>query len=285
LYKLGGFPSLRGPSFDLVEIYSYSASVVLIAASNQLIVWTDILFLSVFVSAGAVGHYQAAYQTSALLTFALVSANTVFPPLASEFCNQGETEMLRELYEVVTKWIVLVTTYAMAFVIVFASDLLSLFGMGFATAQSVLVLLAVSQGVVAAVGPVGYLLSMSEYERVEMINTIVAGLVNVVLNFLLIQRYGILGAAVATGISLALVNGLGLIEIRSIFGFNPFSRLSPQAIAPVGGAIVLMVAISYIDAQPLLRLLIGGTCSLVIFGLLASKYAFGPEDSLLFNAL
>ena len=50
-------------------------------------------------------------------------------------------------------------------------------------------------------------------------------LLHIALNLFLIPRYGVLGAAIATSISLAVINVVGLIEVKLLIGIWPY-RLS-----------------------------------------------------------
>ena len=69
-----------------------------------------------------------------------------------------------------------------------------------------LILLCAGQSVSAFFGSVGNLLSMSGREWIALCGLLVSTAVNVFLNWLLIPEYGIEGAAVATGISIATWN-------------------------------------------------------------------------------
>ena len=75
--------------------------------------------------------------------------------------------------------------------IVFSQTLLSVFGPGFAQAQTVMVILGSSMLIATLVGPVDVVLLMAGKSSWNLLNTMVAVVVNVVLNLILIPRYGI----------------------------------------------------------------------------------------------
>ncbi len=91
---------------------------------------------------------------------------------------------------------------------------MSLFGPEFATGASVLLVLVAGHGINVMTGPVGTVLVMTGHEKIMRNNVLAAAAVNIGLNLVLVPRMGALGAAVATAASLALVNGLSLLQVR-----------------------------------------------------------------------
>ena len=65
------------------SIFRFSVPLMLVAVSSYLVNWTDVLMLGILSPAAAIGKYQAAFQTTALLGFVLFSVNSIFPPVAS----------------------------------------------------------------------------------------------------------------------------------------------------------------------------------------------------------
>lgn len=285
LARLGAFRGLRAPTLATGRVSRYSMTVLPGSLAGPVIRWADVFVLSLFVTATQVGWYQSAYQTAALLLFALVSVNAVFPPLASELHAREETATLQSVYSVVTKWVAVFTLLGAAYVVVFRVAILGLFGPSFRAAEWALVLLAVGRAVEAMAGPSGFLLSMAGYERLEMANTSVAAVLNVVLNLLLVVHVGFVGAAIATTVTFTLLNVARLAEVRLLAGFWPYARAHLLALVPVAVAVGWMVLVAIIGLPPLPRLVVGGTGSLVAFGLVASQLPFSEGDRLLVRSI
>jgi O-antigen/teichoic acid export membrane protein len=79
---------------------------------------------------------------------------------------------------------------------------------------------------------------MSGKQRLEVVNTITMVGLNFLLNLLLIPRFGIHGAAVATGISIASVNLLKLLQVYFLFGLQPYTSRYFRGIIAIGVASV-----------------------------------------------
>jgi len=98
---------------------------------------------------------------------------------------------------------------------------MGLFGDEFIVAGNLLVIMAIGQFINVATGSVGYLLNMSGHERDFRRVTFFSGPLTVILSFILIDQYGVLGAAIATAVGLSLQNILALFMVRKRLGFWP----------------------------------------------------------------
>lgn len=92
----------------------------------------------------------------------------------------------------------------------------------------------------ACTGPGGAIIRMSGRTRLTFANNCGAGVLNVLLNLLLIPRLGILGAALATGPSIILVNAVRLVQVRWLFKLSPYDRkwIKPLVAGLSGGIVI-----------------------------------------------
>lgn len=286
LYRLGCFEDIHQPEFQIRETYRYSLQMFPQSISRSATRWGDVAVLVLFVSATQVGWYQASYQTAVLLLFAVVSIESIYPPLASELYSNDRHETLRTLSTLAVKWTTLLTLFATAFVVVFRKEILLLFGQSFVAAQWVLAILAIGRGVNAVTGPVGFLLSMTEYERLEMWNNALAAVVNVALNFLFVPLFGLLGAAVATTVTLVLLNFGRVAEIRVVHGYWTFSSRHLRSLIPVGSGVALMIAVRrLVELEPIFVLFLGAVASSSVFLCATALVSVSEEDRLLISSV
>jgi len=100
----------------------------------------------------------------------------------------------------------------------------AIFGADYQPAALPLMILVLGQMVHAATGAVGYLLMMSGRPNTWLGLAVAALAADVVLNGVLIPRYGLAGAAAATALSVALLYSGGLILVRRRLGIWPWDR-------------------------------------------------------------
>ena len=120
---------------------------------------------------------------------------------------------------------------------------------------------------------------MTKYPHFSFYNSIAQLSINLVLNILLVPRYGIMGAAFTTFFSIAVVNLARLVEIRALLDLHPFSRLylKPIAAGIVSSAAALSVrSFLGISSPVLLFMVFGG-----IFLAVVKALRLDPEEQYL----
>lgn len=281
----GAFSLNVRPTVPTREVLGFALPLTIVAVTLYLVTWTDILMLGLFRRPTEVGWYQAAYQTSVILSVVLQATFSIFPTLASDLYHTDQNERLERIYTVVTKWVVTLTLFGFLFLLVFLQEILGIFGTTIQAAETALTILAFGQLVAALVGPAGTLLTMSEYERLQMVNSVLISILNIVLNYILIQEFGIVGAAIATATSFLALSILRLIQTWYLLGIQPYSRNYWRGLVAVSGAFPIMLLGQAMPLPIILRVLLTGAVSTGILVALVWYFGFSDEDFLLFESL
>ena len=285
LRKQGALRTDISPKFELKEWFTFAVPMAAIAVANYLMSWTDVLMLGAFVTPEELGWYQAAYQTSVLLLVVLQSSNSIFPSLASGLYDDGKLQRLESIHGVITKWILYLTGLGGIYLFLYRSEVLRLFGETAPEAETALVILAAGQFITASVGSSGYLLTMSGYERLNLLNTVVTVLLNVGLNYVLIQQYGIIGAGMATAVSLSVYNLGQLAEVYFILDIFPYNRSYWRGAIGFAVGVGLLLAGRLVPLFPLGKALVAGFVALLGFGVTTWLLGFDQYDRLLIESL
>jgi len=182
---------------------------------------TDILMLGILADAQDVGIYAVARQGASVVVFVLLAVNQVVAP---EFARLYEGRQMKQLQKLVTSSsrVILVLSLPVAFALTaFGHWFLLIFGPEFVAGGDALRILCIGRLFSAAAGSVGFLLMMSNHERIAAINVGISSVVNIFLNTVLIPRFGIEGAAAATATSFALVNVLQAWAVYRTMNLRP----------------------------------------------------------------
>jgi O-antigen/teichoic acid export membrane protein len=168
---------------------------------------TDIIVLGLLRPAQDVGLYQVALRTGALMLVFLSASNWVLAPWFARLHAGAERQRLQRLVTRTTR-AVFAPTFVVFMVFVLAGhELLGLFfGHVFDRAYSVLLVLGAARLIDVAVGPVINLLAMTGGQRILAWTIGGAALINVIGCLVLIPPMGMLGAAVSTGLVMAVTN-------------------------------------------------------------------------------
>ena len=213
-----------------------SLPLFLIGFGYQLLNQMDTIMLGHFVSEKEVGIYSVAFKVS---SFVLIGTEILLPiaaPLFSHFYETRDSHLTAELFATVTKWLCYFALAAFAGIAIFRTELLDVFGRGFSAGGIVLLILGAGQLANAATGPTGVLLTMTGKQKWELANTISMVAFNFVLNLVLIPRLGKAGAAIATAVSIAAINGIKLSQVYILFGLRPYNLKYLKGLIAIGSA-------------------------------------------------
>jgi len=220
--KMKGKRSSPAEQSKNTALLKYAIPFMFIGALMFFNDWVDKMMLRSLSGTYEVGLYSAAFRLVQFGLLPLLSINTLAAPkLANAFEEKGN-QNLKRLFQSVSS-IILIASIPILIVIALASNfLLSLFGAEFQIAQTCLLILLIGTAFNILAGPVGIFLKMTKKQNILMWITLVSVVLNVLLNFLLIPKFGIEGAAIATTSSIILINALSLIYIKKNFGYLPY---------------------------------------------------------------
>jgi len=151
-----------------------------------------------------------------------MAINSIAAPKFAELWGRKELKELKNLAISTSKYATIFSLPIAVLLMMFPESFLSIFGEEFIVASKILVILTAGQLVNAMAGSVGYLLQMTEEQKFHR-NVVIVGLfLKIALNFILIQKLGILGAALANFTVVVFWNLTFTLRVRYKFGFFPF---------------------------------------------------------------
>jgi len=225
------------------KLFSFSWPLMLASIIHIFLYRIDILMIGYFMDQINVGIYNAAVPIGQLLTVIISSFTPLLLPVMTEYFAHDDITNLNNTFTLSTKWIFLLTIPVFSLMVFFPDFfLVVIFGKNFLEASTVLQIIAFGFLLSASVGPTGNLLVVVGKTHLNMINNLIAIVINIILNLLLIPQIGIYGAAVASAFSYAFLNILALIEIYMMYKIHPFEFVY---IKITGLALVLGFGISF----------------------------------------
>ena len=207
------------PRYELGRWFRSALPFMVISGMFVINARTGAVMLGALESPAAVGLYVVASRGADLIAMVLLAVNTAFAPTLARLFAQGQRRQLEHTVARSTRLITLVSLPLALGFILFGDLFLRLFGPEFAAARTTLVILSLGQLVNAATGTVGMLLNMTGHERDTALAVGVSAVLNVVLNLLLIPRFGLSGAAIATALGTLVWNVLLSLFVYRRLGF------------------------------------------------------------------
>jgi len=209
------------PEYELRSWARAALPLLFIAGINIVNTQIDILMLAALRGSESAGVYQAAVRGAELVAFSLVIANMAIQPSLARLYATGDTARLQRLVTWSARGATAAALPLAAIMILWGGPIMAAaFGADFARGAIALAILSAAQLVNAFTGPANSLLDMTGHQH-DTLKAMIAGvLANVTLNALLIPRWGIAGAAIATGVSLILWNVLLVVFVQRRLGMN-----------------------------------------------------------------
>ncbi|HEX7348882.1 MAG TPA: polysaccharide biosynthesis C-terminal domain-containing protein, partial [Rhodanobacteraceae bacterium] len=203
---------------------------IVVVAGNRL----DVLIVGALLGTADVGPYYAAVRMAGFAWFAQQAANVVLAPMIAERFDAHDMSALQAVAVRAARFgfggaLAVSTIFSLI-----GPWVLGLFGPGFDAAYVPLLVLLWGFSVTSALGEVGFMLSMTKYQRQAAVFVAVGIAVNCVAAVLLVPRLGATGAAIGAVLSLLVWRGLAWRHVRTHLGIDPsvLGRTTAVSVAP-----------------------------------------------------
>lgn len=179
---------------------------MLISGMLMLLSYLDTIMVGVLVNPTQAGIYSVASRIAMFTAFVLGTLNNAVAPFISGYIADDNYEAVQNILARIT---LVSFIFACLFGLVLYSwgmDILAVFSSSFVAGYFPLLVLLVGHLINTGSGSVGLLMNLSGKQDVAVLFIAGALIINVALNFLLIPRHGMVGASIATAISIAAWN-------------------------------------------------------------------------------
>lgn len=195
-----------GPRSYQLKPWIFAALPMMMISSLELLLFNvDVLMISYFLPPDQTGLYFAATKIMALVAFLNFAVGSAFNGRYAEYHARDDKAALGEVINRSASLIFYPSLCLILGILLFRQQLLGLFGDGFKEAEVILIPLAIGLACRAFVGPGERILMMTGQQKLCALIYGGTVLIDICLNALLIPRYGIIGAAIATSIAFAIM--------------------------------------------------------------------------------
>lgn len=169
----------------------------------------DIILLGRFEVYDKVAYYSVAVKLATITTLSLISVNIVIAPKIAELHTVKDLNNLQLTLTKSSRIIFGLNLLSVVILILLSNFILTLFGDEYVEAKNALIILLIAQLISSLCGSVGVYMNMTGKQLILQRFLLVALFLNIVLNWLLIPKYSLVGAAYATSISIMFWNVAG----------------------------------------------------------------------------
>jgi O-antigen/teichoic acid export membrane protein len=183
---------------------------------------TNVFMLGIMSTSKSVGIYNASYKIGLLVLLVLASVNVIIGPKIAELFHKNKIAELKKIIHQSTYFTAIITLPIVLFLLVFNKDLLAILGSNYQEGSTVLTITIIASFFSAVSGNVDQILNMSNNQNILLKINFICLLLNILLCYILIPKYDIVGAAIASMFSTILMNLICNIYIKKKLGFLTF---------------------------------------------------------------
>ncbi|MBN1998445.1 oligosaccharide flippase family protein [candidate division KSB1 bacterium] len=209
-------PGLRGLTgrFSWSKIFKSCLPLYLADIAQMAVLWAPHIFLGAFAESQDVAVFTAANRTAKLMSFVLFAVNLIAAPKIATLFEKEGAGAVKKLIAQSARLVALFCLPIFLLLVIFPQTIMGIFGPEYVRGAGILVLLAIGYYINVAFGPVVIGLTMSGYEKITAQIITGCGILAVLLQLLLVTRFGITGAAIANTITVAVRN---LLAARFVY--------------------------------------------------------------------
>lgn len=205
------------------ELLLFTIPMSLTTITSLVIRWADTLFLGYFATTSAVGIYNSALLIVSLIVVFEESFKQVFIPALTDIYSRNKLNDLKKIYKTSTRWIFLIIIPILLMMLFFPLQIISLFfGKKYIEATIPLMILSIGYAFNTLFSLSIYVIICIGKTKKIFLISFIASIVDIILNILLIPMLGIIGSAISTSTSLAIVSLISLAYTCKCIKTQPF---------------------------------------------------------------
>ena len=207
------------------NLLSFSWPLALTGFTYLFVSKTDKVLLGYFLTSKDVGIYTPALVIASLLTLISTAFKYIFLPTVSEYFSKNDIRGLEPLFKSTSKWNLLIVLPMFLFILMFPKEILRvLYGSEYTGGYLALIVLSFGISMNDFAGTSANILVAGGRTKLNLACEVIAAITNVILNIILIPRYGIVGAAIGTGVSFMARNISALLFVHGAYGIHPYKK-------------------------------------------------------------
>jgi O-antigen/teichoic acid export membrane protein len=251
------------------QFWSFTAARAV--ASGVVMIWRrfDVLMVAWLASPADAAVYTAATRFLVVGQLGIQAVQMTVSPQFGRLFARRDLDGARAVYKTATMWTM---TFAWPLYIITGAAVglvIPIFGADYTSGAKVTIILSASMLVATACGGVDAVLLMSGRSWLSLGNAVITLAVNVGLDLLLVPKYGILGAAIAHSVSLALRNLLALYQINRLMRMWAFTNQSLRIALMSVGCFGVAPAILHLTSAPEATVVAAIAAGMVAYGVWA----------------
>ena len=257
---------------DFYEIFKYCLLIFLSGAASSIILDIDKSMLSSILTVENVAYYSVAVFIAAVIEIPGRAMFQILSPVVANAINKNQKKKLEDLLKKSSTNLVLVASLFFLLINLNIDDFYEMLNQdGYSIGIPIVIIVSFGKLYSMSIGCINNIISNSKYYYYTFWFSLFSSVLAVVLNIYLIIEFGIIGAAYATLIVLAIMNTLKIYLVKAKFKIHPYSK---DTIKIIILSVLTFFVFSNLQLgfQPLINIIVKSSLILVLYTL--SAYIF-----------
>lgn len=280
IIKLYAF-TLRKPKLNFKfpintkEILAYSFLIILGGSAALILLEIDKVMLNQFISIEHIAYYGVAVYIATVIIVPSRAMHQITYPLTAELLNSGDHSGLDKLYKKTSLTLFIASGILFVLIILNLNDLFLLLPEAYRQGFTIVFLIGMAKVMDSLLGNNNSILFNSQYYRTVLVFGVGLAILTIVLNYLLIPRMGLEGAALASFVSIFIFNVVKLVFVWMKFGILPFTKETFKIFATLVLLSVLFNLLQF-PFHPIINIILKSGLIVVMY--LGILYRFGISE-------
>lgn len=218
VYSSKYFKLVKFKNFYLVDNLKLSSNLLLSELSLKILATVSPFIIGLYLNIEEVGFFYTAFLLANFTSFFISITNNLVSNRLSNLFHSKNYDKILEISNKTSFWLGLFGIFSFIFFIFFGKFILGFWGEQFViNSYIVLLILTFGELVNCFGGCSGVIISTCNLEKRGLYISYFCCILNLILQFVLIPKFGIIGAAIATSLSVIFYNVLKLVVVNSSF--------------------------------------------------------------------
>lgn len=235
---------------DTKESLQYGAYMLLLTTFTNIHNFLDGIILPAYLGLGALGIYLRPMILGVMIQIPYRAISLISIPIIREAIVHNDMKKVKELNQSIGINLFLIGSFLFTLLIANTDSIFKIFPPEYEVAKNVLYIIAIGRLLDMAFGLNSEIINYSKYYRYIILFSFVMMLSTILLNILLIPKFGMEGAALAVSISLIVFNLLKTAFIWYKFHFHCFSKHYISLMLISASVLLLLYFVPFINFLP-----------------------------------
>jgi O-antigen/teichoic acid export membrane protein len=217
-------PVFRFNKIDkLSSILQYSSLIIIAGSIATIILDLDKFMLNNYIEIEKVAYYSVAVFIATVIAVPQRAMHQILLPLTAQFLNENNKEGLKDLYQRSSLTLYVISGFIFLLIVLNVNQLYEIIPPEFSGGLIVVFLISIAKLYDNLLGNNNAILFNSDYYKMVLVFGVILAVLAVILNLVLIPKYGINGAGLATFIAIVIYNTIKIVFVKHKFNMLPFT--------------------------------------------------------------